>query len=61
MKNNNNYKTGEQIVEEDTAQLFQDDRIVDRNRSRSRKDSRGNAQKITQQESALLEIAEEQK
>jgi len=58
---NNNYKIGEQIVEEDTAQLFQDDRIVDRNRSRSRKDSRGNAQKITQEESALIEIAEEQK
>ena len=61
MKNNNNYKTGEQIVEEDTAQLFQDDRVVDRNRSRSRKDSGGKVQKITQEESALIEIAEEQK
>ena len=58
---NNNYKIGEQIVEEDTAQLFQDDRIVDRNRSRSRKDSGGKVQKITQEESALIEIAEEQK
>jgi len=29
---NNTKKLGEEIVEEDTAQLFQDDRIVDRNR-----------------------------
>ncbi len=33
---NNNYKIGEEIVEEDTTELFQDDRIVDENRIRSR-------------------------
>ena len=58
---NNNFKLGEHIVEEDTAQLFQDDRIVDRDRGRSRKYSQRNAQKITQEESALIGIAEEQK
>jgi hypothetical protein len=58
---NNNFKLGEHIVEEDTAQLFQDDRIVDRDRSRSRKYSQRKIQEITQEESTLIRIAEEQK
>ena len=58
---NNNFKLGEHIVEEDTAQLFQDDRIVDRDRGRSRKYSQRKIQKITPEESSLIGIAEEQK
>ena len=58
---NNNFKLGEHIVEEDTAQLFQDDRIVDRDRGRSRKYSQRKIQEITPEESTLIGIAEEQK
>ena len=60
---NNNYKIGEEIVEEDTTELFQDDRIVDENRIRSRggREKTLREEEITEQDNALLRIAEEQK
>jgi dephospho-CoA kinase len=60
---NNNYKIGEEIVEEDTTELFQDDRIVDENRIRSRggREKTLREEEITEQNNALLRIAEEQK
>ena len=59
---NNNYKLGEHIVEEDTSQLFQDDRVVDESRGRSRKGREGTLPKneITEEQNALVEIAKEQ-
>ena len=59
---NNTKKLGEEIVEEDTAQLFQDDRIVDRNRSRSRRGStevEGETQ-LSEQDKENIQTAKEQ-
>ena len=57
---NNTKKLGEEIVEEDTAQLFQDDRIVDRNRSRSRRGSSEEQPELSEQDKENIQTAKEQ-
>ncbi len=57
---NNNKKLGEEVVEEDTAQLFQDDRIIDRNRSRSRRGSPEEQSQLSEQDKENIQVAKEQ-
>jgi hypothetical protein len=59
---NNNYKLGEEIVEENTTELFQDDRIVDKDRSRSGRRSTEIEQEtqLSKQDRENIQVAKEQ-